>query len=106
MLLECPFCGATTGIRIRAGPLNLVRVMINGLLLAIDVALAILLEDPVLLVTGEGWPVALKRRCSHCGAKFLTKTRVLKEPECGNCGYNLTGNVSGVCPECGTPIPE
>jgi len=21
------------------------------------------------------------------------------------CGYNLTGNVSGVCPECGTPVP-
>ena len=24
---------------------------------------------------------------------------------CGHCGYNLTGNVSGVCPECGTPVP-
>jgi predicted amidophosphoribosyltransferase len=23
---------------------------------------------------------------------------------CGKCGYNLTGNTSGVCPECGTPI--
>ena len=23
---------------------------------------------------------------------------------CTNCGYNLTGNVSGVCPECGAPI--
>jgi hypothetical protein len=22
------------------------------------------------------------------------------------CGYNLLGNVSGICPECGTPIPE
>jgi hypothetical protein len=22
-------------------------------------------------------------------------------PACRNCGYNLTGNVSGVCPECG-----
>jgi len=25
-------------------------------------------------------------------------------PACG--GYDLTGNVSGVCPECGTPIPS
>ena len=25
-------------------------------------------------------------------------------PTCGTCGYNLTGNVSGICPECGTPI--
>ena len=24
--------------------------------------------------------------------------------ECPQCEYNLTGNVSGVCPECGTPI--
>ena len=26
-------------------------------------------------------------------------------PHCPNCDYNLTGNVSGICPECGTPIP-
>ncbi len=25
---------------------------------------------------------------------------------CQRCGYDLTGNVSGICPECGTPIPE
>jgi len=24
--------------------------------------------------------------------------------ECSKCGYNLTGNVSGRCPECGTPV--
>jgi hypothetical protein len=24
---------------------------------------------------------------------------------CRNCGYNLTGNTSGVCPECGTTLP-
>jgi hypothetical protein len=23
---------------------------------------------------------------------------------CQHCGYDLTGNVSGVCPECGTPV--
>ena len=23
---------------------------------------------------------------------------------CRQCGYNLTGNVSGICPECGRPI--
>ena len=23
---------------------------------------------------------------------------------CGKCGYDLTGNTSGVCPECGTRI--
>ncbi len=25
-------------------------------------------------------------------------------PLCTRCGYNVTGNVSGVCPECGTPV--
>jgi hypothetical protein len=24
---------------------------------------------------------------------------------CAHCGYNLSGNVSGICPECGTKIP-
>ena len=37
----------------------------------------------------------------------------LREPKpkhvlgrCLDCGYNLTGNVSGICPECGTPVPD
>lgn len=25
---------------------------------------------------------------------------------CRSCGYNLTGNVSGICPECGAPVGE
>jgi hypothetical protein len=25
-------------------------------------------------------------------------------PQCSNCGYNLTGNHSGVCPECGKAL--
>ena len=25
---------------------------------------------------------------------------------CRHCGYNLFANVSGICPECGTPIPD
>ncbi len=25
---------------------------------------------------------------------------------CQECGYDLTGNVSGICPECGSPLPE
>jgi hypothetical protein len=27
-------------------------------------------------------------------------------PRCQDCGYDLTGNVSGVCPECGQPTPR
>ena len=28
----------------------------------------------------------------------------LQKGLCIKCGYNLTGNTSGVCPECGTPV--
>jgi predicted Zn-ribbon and HTH transcriptional regulator len=27
-------------------------------------------------------------------------------PHCRKCEYNLTGNTSGVCPECGSAVPE
>jgi hypothetical protein len=27
-------------------------------------------------------------------------------PVCPNCSYNLTGNTSGTCPECGTAVPK
>jgi len=27
------------------------------------------------------------------------------ENDCQACGYDLTANVSGTCPECGTPVP-
>lgn len=29
-----------------------------------------------------------------------------REGHCHECGYNLTGNVSGICPECGSPVQE
>ncbi len=29
-----------------------------------------------------------------------------QSPDCKSCHYNLTGNESGICPECGKAIPE
>ncbi|HEV2688413.1 MAG TPA: hypothetical protein VGV35_07655, partial [Bryobacteraceae bacterium] len=34
----------------------------------------------------------------------LSRRRRLRIGLCQSCGYNLTGNTSGVCPECGTAI--
>jgi DNA-directed RNA polymerase subunit RPC12/RpoP len=40
-------------------------------------------------------------------ARFMAwrrQSRRTGKNECPSCGYNLTSNVSGICPECGTPI--
>jgi hypothetical protein len=39
-----------------------------------------------------------------CIARRLPNHRMIGQ--CGECGYDLRGNVSGICPECGTPIPK
>lgn len=36
-------------------------------------------------------------------ARFLGRRNADPQPSCNRCRYDLTGNVSGVCPECGTP---
>lgn len=33
-----------------------------------------------------------------------SRRNISTTPTCQTCGYNLTGNVSGVCPECGKEI--
>lgn len=33
----------------------------------------------------------------------VARAKALWIPLCGHCGYNLTGNISGTCPECGAP---
>ena len=38
------------------------------------------------------------------GGKWIANLAVpSNRPYCHECGYELTGNVTGVCPECGTP---
>lgn len=40
------------------------------------------------------------------GRRSSLKTRFWDHPFCKKCEYNLTGNVSGTCPECGTSVVE
>lgn len=35
-----------------------------------------------------------------------TRHHLAKDKSCDSCGYNLTGNISGVCPECGTKVQQ
>lgn len=34
----------------------------------------------------------------------MYRDRIMRPGACLNCGYNLTGNISGICPECGRAI--
>lgn len=42
--------------------------------------------------------------CQLRGYLRLRRLRQESSNPCRKCSYNLTGNVSGICPECGTPI--
>ncbi len=41
---------------------------------------------------------------SATGKRRSLQVRFSQTPHCSSCTYNLTGNLSGICPECGTPI--
>ncbi|OWY71266.1 hypothetical protein B7486_11770 [cyanobacterium TDX16] len=45
----------------------------------------------------------LCRYAAFRGSQFWDRGKS-GEPLCRHCGYNLTGNVSGICPECGKAI--
>lgn len=42
----------------------------------------------------------------QCARRIAAFVRRQPEGHCQNCGYDLTGNVSGVCSECGTSVPS
>lgn len=50
-----------------------------------------------------GWPLLGQFVGGACGAliAFGFRRPTIRAGHCRHCGYNLTGNVSGRCPECG-----
>ena len=63
----------------------------DPVLVAIASIFAIIYLIPLLWLLGPGTRAAFERR--------------LERGLCLRCGYNLAGNTSGVCPECGALIP-
>jgi len=55
------------------------------------------------LVFFPHWSVALLASCLplYCVFRLTVGRKRRREGHCVHCGYNLTGNLSGVCPECG-----
>jgi predicted RNA-binding Zn-ribbon protein involved in translation (DUF1610 family) len=94
-LLEarCPRCGNISAVRICRSPANYARSGANVLLGFLG------------LMTLEPFFV-LVRKCISCDIYFHKKEIWTRPGECINCGYNLTGNTSGVCPECGRRLTQ
>ncbi len=60
-------------------------------------------EGPAIgLVTGGFMWIAQKVQAS----KVATYLWAELDRACLSCGYDLTGNTSGTCPECGSPVPS
>ena len=68
-----------------------------------DILALLFTEDPV----RPDSPPEQKRKCDECGKIFIAK--LTSKPNfdvCLQCQYNLTGNRSGRCPECGWRLPR
>jgi len=56
------------------------------------------------LYTGEGaWGIPMFGLAVLGACALLERRHRPKVGHCAECGYDLTGNISGRCPECGTP---
>jgi hypothetical protein len=61
----------------------------------------------VVRITGVTLPLIMGAICASCLWLLMKHWRhALRKGVCRKCSYNLTGNVSGICPECGTPVGE
>lgn len=76
--------------QLRAAPRGRSPVLMTGVRTWVGLPVALFLVYPVLAVLWERVGKLLKPRRGHCRT----------------CGYNLTGNTSGACPECGATLAE
>jgi hypothetical protein len=89
----CPHCGMND-YKSQKTPLNVIRIGVNTIIYAIFLLID-LWEDPP--------RISVSMRCHNCG--LVGKGEAYESQGlpsfCRRCGYNLTGNVSGRCSECG-----
>ena len=75
------------------GRSGLPRVYMHGIRTQVMLPVALLIAYPVWAIVGDRLIRRLRRRRVKGGL-------------CAVCGYDLTGNVTGVCSECGTPVTD
>jgi len=61
--------------------------------------------DPAVVIGVPLWLLFLLV-AAPTGRLWWVDRRRVQPGKCRQCGYDLTGNQSGVCPECGTRVPE
>ena len=92
---------------------GVIRVLTaKGTHVAVVIICAILMLAPcanllLLLLINMSTTRTLRRAGLHVGLMGVKPDeieRVLDPNLCKKCGYNLTGNVSGICPECGSEL--
>ncbi len=89
----CPNCGSPDHHIVVWGTRNVSVVVANTLLFVIAFG-------AIGFVPSKGF--SLKHKCLNCGYRFLGRRPLVPDfDECPKCGYNLTGNVSSRCSECG-----
>lgn len=65
------------------------------------VALAAVPECPI---CGHRWAAPTSPECPNCGHPRAFAGQIQRTMRCKKCRYDLTGNITGVCPECGEPV--
>ena len=96
-MIPCPNCNLTGYHHVVWGPRNVIALAVNVVFWLIQIA--------GLVWISSGIP--LKRKCFWCGCAFSGgQFRAPDFTVCARCEYDLTGNVSGRCPECGWKLPR
>ena len=99
-MAACPFC--KTGERVYVD-----RSWSNGVRVLANVVLGLPLFLIILFAIGPVFRgFRLSRTCRACGLTFRGDDFWRRYGTCVQCGYDLQGNKSGVCPECGWPLPR
>jgi hypothetical protein len=88
-----------------AGPGNILRIGAVVAITLLDIGIMLFIDYGGGLADAAN-SIRMKRRCRDCGGTFIRDKKPSDQPICGQCGYDLTGNVSGVCPECGWKLPR